>query len=218
MTATVDSSAPTLTAVPALHPHFVKSVKRWDDQEQVHKAVMALLVADIGGPADKRRATGGVLYRYEAVAQKPPRLLVQHLAPLVPRFSADPEVRSTSVGPLLGSLTAGCTVRFRVTLNAVRCQSRSGKRTAVTDVEDLEAYGSSILSRQAGMDVTALGDRPATLLLRRGTTPLWTARYDGVATITDPEQTRAAVLTGVGRAKAYGCGFLSLALLASDGL
>lgn len=36
-------------------------------------------------------------------------------------------------------------------------------------------------------------------------------RYDGHLVITDPEAFQRALLTGIGRAKAYGCGLLSLA-------
>ncbi|MFS8202560.1 type I-E CRISPR-associated protein Cas6/Cse3/CasE [Streptomyces sp. CWNU-52B] len=36
-------------------------------------------------------------------------------------------------------------------------------------------------------------------------------RFDGQATITDPDQLRHALLHGIGRAKAYGAGLLSLA-------
>lgn len=36
-------------------------------------------------------------------------------------------------------------------------------------------------------------------------------RYDGTATVTDPDALRAAVLAGIGRGKPYGAGLLSLA-------
>lgn len=36
-------------------------------------------------------------------------------------------------------------------------------------------------------------------------------RYDGTATVTDPEALAAALLTGIGRGKSYGAGLLSLA-------
>jgi CRISPR system Cascade subunit CasE len=42
-------------------------------------------------------------------------------------------------------------------------------------------------------------------------TALWTAQYDGHALITDPNTTKHALLNGIGRSKAYGCGLLSLA-------
>ena len=36
-------------------------------------------------------------------------------------------------------------------------------------------------------------------------------RFDGIGVVTDPDALRAAVLTGIGRGKSYGCGLLSLA-------
>lgn len=38
-------------------------------------------------------------------------------------------------------------------------------------------------------------------------------RFDGIATVHDPDRLRAAVTTGIGRARTYGCGLLSLAPL-----
>lgn len=35
-------------------------------------------------------------------------------------------------------------------------------------------------------------------------------RFDGTATITDPARLRHTILNGIGRAKAYGCGLLSI--------
>jgi CRISPR system Cascade subunit CasE len=37
------------------------------------------------------------------------------------------------------------------------------------------------------------------------------ATYDGILTVTDPALLRRALCHGVGRAKAYGCGLLTLA-------
>lgn len=42
-------------------------------------------------------------------------------------------------------------------------------------------------------------------------------RYDGTATITDPDALTHALLTGIGRAKPYGAGLLSLALASIRG-
>ncbi|BFO16736.1 hypothetical protein SHKM778_31240 [Streptomyces sp. KM77-8] len=36
-------------------------------------------------------------------------------------------------------------------------------------------------------------------------------RFDGTATVTEPDLLRAAVQSGIGRGKAYGCGLLSIA-------
>lgn len=43
------------------------------------------------------------------------------------------------------------------------------------------------------------------------TVTIATAQFDGLLTVTDPELLRAALTQGIGRAKAYGCGLLTLA-------
>jgi CRISPR system Cascade subunit CasE len=42
-------------------------------------------------------------------------------------------------------------------------------------------------------------------------------RYDGHLIITDPDAFTTAILNGIGRAKAYGCGLLSLAPMRTTG-
>ncbi|MBR8740175.1 type I-E CRISPR-associated protein Cas6/Cse3/CasE [Nocardiopsis sp. MG754419] len=46
---------------------------------------------------------------------------------------------------------------------------------------------------------------------RRMRVPVVTATFDGRLTVTDPEALRRALTSGIGRAKAYGCGLLTLA-------
>lgn len=43
------------------------------------------------------------------------------------------------------------------------------------------------------------------------TVTLATARFDGVLTVTDPDSLRSALRTGIGPAKGYGCGLMTLA-------
>jgi CRISPR system Cascade subunit CasE len=46
---------------------------------------------------------------------------------------------------------------------------------------------------------------------RRGKVRHAITRFDGVAVVTDADAVREAVVTGIGRGKAFGCGMLSLA-------
>ncbi|MEU6857793.1 type I-E CRISPR-associated protein Cas6/Cse3/CasE [Glycomyces sp. NPDC046736] len=55
-----------------------------------------------------------------------------------------------------------------------------------------------------------MGNRTATpVTIRRAT-------FDGVLTVEDPDKLRRALVCGIGRAKAYGCGMLTLAPLAGS--
>ncbi|MGF6889513.1 CRISPR system Cascade subunit CasE [Nocardia sp. GAS34] len=61
-------------------------------------------------------------------------------------------------------------------------------------------------------DELALVDR-STVQFRRSkaTVTLSVATYEGILTVTDSERLRAALINGIGRAKGYGCGLLTLA-------
>ena len=49
---------------------------------------------------------------------------------------------------------------------------------------------------------------------KRMRVPVVTATFDGRLTVTDPEALRQALTSGIGRAKAYGCGLMTLAPVA----
>ena len=203
------SDAVTLTVLPALHPHLIARIRRWDDRDQFHKAVMSLFPDNLNGPPETRRATARILYRHETPTSGTPRVLIQHHTPMLPDVTADPAVRQTSLTPVLTRLTPGTHVRFRTTLNPVKAITGSNHRTAITDPDELTTWALHKLT-QAGLTDVILNDDPATDLLRTSAAKLWTAQYDGHATVTDPAMLTAAIHTGIGRAKAYGCGLLSI--------
>lgn len=199
----------TLTLVPLQH-RSLRRVRNWSDQQAVHRAVMALFPDDLPGQPEQRRATAGILYRHDTPARGPARLLLQHQTPLRPELDVDPELPHADLQPLFTHLQSGRDVQFRVVLNAVRTNTTTRVRQAVTDADDLLAWGLQRLAAAALVDVE-LADQPRPALTRTGNSPLWTAQYDGRARISDAGLTVHAVLNGIGRARAYGCGLLSLA-------
>ena len=205
----VAGTAPTLTVVPFGHPTVARAVRRLGDAETMHRTVMALFPDRLAAGPSLARTAGGVLYRVDTPANRPPRLLVQHRCPLKPDLSGPP-LQQAGLGPLLAALRPGTAVNFRIVLNAVRSQTGTGRRVAITDESDLIGWGTERLAR-AGLGGVQLADRPKTEL-SRAKRALWTAQYDGVAVVADPDRLREAVDNGVGRAKAYGCGLLSLAV------
>jgi CRISPR system Cascade subunit CasE len=214
MTATLDRTTAitttTLTLVPLTHPSLA-SVRSWTDQESVHKAVMSLfpatLPATLPGDDGQRRATGTILHSHDIPDHRPARLLVQHATPMRPEHSDN--FQHADLAPLLANLRPGQPVRFRIILNAVRSKARSNTRMPITDPDDLVDWGLERL-RGNGLEQIELSDQPRTLLMS-ATNVLWTAQYDGNALISDPGLTRHALLHGIGRSRAYGCGLLSLA-------
>jgi len=120
------------------------------------------------------------------------------------------DLRQVGLGPLLASLEVDQLIRFRVVLNAVRSQTTTKKRVAVTDPDDLVLWGMQRLEA-AGLSRIELSDQPTTSLAFTGKGPVWAAQYDGYASVGNSETLADAVRQGIGRAKAYGCGLLSLA-------
>lgn len=200
--------APTLTVIPFDHPRVARAIRRIGDSEQMHQTVMALFPDGLGTDKEAARSAGGVLYRVDSPAHRPPRLLVQHRCPLKADL-VGPPLQQAGLGPLLTALRPGMAVHFRTVLNAVRSQTATGKRLAVTDEADLVGWGLERLTG-AGLGDVQLAGRPKTEL-SRAKSALWTAQYDGSANVTDAERLREAVQNGLGRSKAYGCGLLSLA-------
>ncbi|MFF3853732.1 type I-E CRISPR-associated protein Cas6/Cse3/CasE [Micromonospora sp. NPDC002575] len=126
---------------------------------------------------------------------------------------------------LLSSLRVGQAWAFRLTANP----THSGRKTA--DAKETQRFGYlreqeqvDWLARRAdrhGFTLAAQQDgRPNLRLHRRqtqsfkramGTVTLTTATFDGLLQITDAEIFRRALTGGIGHAKAYGCGLLTLA-------
>jgi CRISPR system Cascade subunit CasE len=126
---------------------------------------------------------------------------------------------------LLASLRPGQRWAFRLTANP----THSGRKTA--EAKDTQRFGYLraeeqqrwLLDRSArcGFAVAVQQDGQPTLVLHRrqtqtfkrgmGTVTLTTVTYDGVLDVTDADAFRQALTQGIGHAKAYGCGLLTLA-------
>ncbi len=132
--------------------------------------------------------------------------------------------------PLLDNLTTGQQWHFRLTANPVRAAVdrgegvalARGKRNGLTEEDQLtwltkrtEANGFRL-----GLCRNPDGDEPdvriidrSTLRFRRGpaTVTVSTATYEGTLEVIDPQALRRALANGIGRAKGYGCGLMTLA-------
>ena len=199
----------TLTLVPLDHPEL-RRIRRWSDREALHRAVMRLFPDQLVGDPQVRRATAGILFRHDTPGKNPDRLLIQHTTPMRADIIGSRDLRQAGLDPLLKSLEIDQLVRFRVVLNAVRSQTITKKRVAVTDPDDLILWGMQRLEA-AGLNGIELSDQPTTSLAFTSGAPVWTAQYDGYANVSDSGTLTEAVRKGIGRAKAYGCGLLSLA-------
>lgn len=131
-----------------------------------------------------------------------------------------PSAQSRSYSDLLASLEIGQTWAFRVTVNPTHRATINGVKKIVGHVT-VDQQTSWLAARAAGIGVS-LGteDEPSFQLTRRerrtfrrgeSSVTLSTATFGGLLTVTDALLLRTALTEGIGRAKAYGCGLLTLA-------
>lgn len=185
-------------------PAHELGVRRLDDFEAVHRAVMNLFPAVLPGDTTSRRATSGILYRIDDTPAGK-FVLVQSATSLTnPTPGSVSKDMSGRVAP-----TAGM-VRFRLAVNAVRRSRRDGRAVDVpVPPPDLAEWVQDKLAPAlTGVEVlnaTRVVNRPG------GSRVLQVDTIDGIATIGDGDALQALTTGGVGRSKAYGCGLLTVA-------
>ncbi|MFK0025642.1 type I-E CRISPR-associated protein Cas6/Cse3/CasE [Streptomyces sp. NPDC090798] len=205
------------------------------DTARLHKTVM-LLAADALGEHPRQKA--GLLFRLEdATDDTPPTLLIQsHQPPDLTRLPQDyGSAETRALHPMFQALTPGRAVRYRITANASAVRrvlddhqpvnNKYGRKTVALYGDDALAWWQR-RAHQAGLALTTTDTTPARFRHPHKPPNLSTGpgeadhapgpshvltRFDGLATITDPDQLRHALLTGIGRGKPYGAGLLSLA-------
>ncbi|MEV0051042.1 type I-E CRISPR-associated protein Cas6/Cse3/CasE [Saccharopolyspora shandongensis] len=216
MTSTLNETT-TLTQL-RLNPQHRDVGRDLDDAHRMHRRVMSLFPNTLG---DHARAQARILYRVE---QHPigAVVLVQsehqpNLGALPPNYAA---AATHQLDAVLARITTGLTVRYRILANPTRIETTEGKKKRRWLRGDDALTWWQHRATQAGLQPHTIQLTGETVITgRRGThesTPRichGTSLFDGTATIIDPDAVRHAVLTGIGKARAYGCGLLSLAPL-----
>ena len=139
---------------------------------------------------------------------------------------------SKEYAPRLEGLADGGRYRFRLAGNVTKAavdvgspnRSRPeltrGKRVAITDEAGQlawldrqgELHGFSVERDPQGVPQVRLGEVGSKRFSRdKATVTLNKVRFDGVLTVHDADALRAALVSGIGRGKAYGLGLLTLA-------
>lgn len=137
-------------------------------------------------------------------------------------WPSQPTTQSMSYVPLLDAVSEGSAWAFRLTANPVHRATINGRQQIVAHVTVAQQVG-WLSSRQEaiGVDLGSAEEPTFTLTSREvrkfrraeGTVTLGRATFDGALRVTDPEAFRRALTSGIGRAKAYGCGLMTLAPL-----
>lgn len=195
-------------------------------QISLHRRVMSLFPDDI---PDQARTRFGVLFRVEDTPAGSHLLIQSNQQPTTDRLPNDyGTLISRPLDQLLDALTSGRTIRYRCTASPVRKPGATTRTLyqlpAVVDLhgEAADAWWHRQAS-QAGLKPLTLHSQPAETVRdhQRPHTPTTKGpgnrvrhhrvRFDGTATIIDPDLLRTAIHNGIGRGKAYGCGLLSIA-------
>jgi CRISPR system Cascade subunit CasE len=207
------------------------------DCQALHRSIMrAFPQTDQPTPRD----AFGVLYRLEQGRQGEVNLLLQSLIEpglslLPPAYLASPP-KSKPLGNLQASLILGRKLRFRLRANPTRAidtktrpdgTKSNGKRVELRGeearIEWMQRKGTQHGFHVIGCRVDAGPPDPRRISgkldgTRQGTRlTIATTLFDGVLEIQDPKTLFESIERGIGRAKSYGQGLLSLAPLQEDG-
>lgn len=203
----------------------------------VHQELMRLVPDGLG---DQPRQQAGLLYRVESTSdQRGLRVLAQlSLKPQVYALAEDfvEQAQHRCLTPLLDKLTAGTRVRYRIDANATKRHGNTapaGKRGKLANLHGTDADLWWLRkATDAGLHPLRVNSTPQPDVLGRPsrrkprskgarsdqeesepfTATHGVTRFEGIGIVTDPERLREAVNTGIGRARTYGCGMLSLGL------
>ena len=177
---------------------------------------------DLGSPYEMHRTLwrafpdrqGRVLYRFDAdEGLSPPVVLVQ--SQVKPDWAALEDdkgyVIDSACKQIALRLAPGQALRFRLRANPTVC--RKGRRLALQMPTDQLAWLDRQVKRAGAETVSSSVTRSILQTTRRGPTPQvhQVVDYDGVLRALEPDRLVEAVESGLGRAKAYGCGLLALA-------
>lgn len=135
-------------------------------------------------------------------------------------WPSQPTTRQVGYDSFLRDLAVGQVWAFRLRANPTHRANVLGKKRVLAHVTASQQL-QWLLARAPEMGcefgtaeapTVAVTNREVVRFRRDGASvTLGVARFDGALTVTDPERLRVALTQGVGRAKAYGCGLLTLA-------
>ena len=176
--------------------------KTVDSPDDRHRDVMSLFPQ----MTEQERSDTRILFRLERLPGQAPAFLVR--SPMLP---SNPTPGTQARPEPTDAFAEGQRVSFRVALNGVE-RPRAG---GIRPVGDMDEWTAEKLA-PALADVTVLNHvREVVGADRRGRAPgarkvIQVDTVDGVATVADPEALQRMLVDGVGRARAYGCGLLTV--------
>lgn len=202
-----------------LNPRHPAVVRDLTDAVGLHRTIMRLAPQNLG---DRAREQAGVLFRLDEDDDGATLLIQTRTPPELDELPAGYGRTDTrDLAPMFKALTPGTHVRYRIAANA-------SKRTRPTPEQEAQGHTHGKVvplhgdeaaawwrrrSAEAGLDVhTVLATDLRPARARKGPGPRHAlTRFDGTATVTDPDILATAIVSGIGKGKPYGAGLLSLA-------
>ncbi|MCZ7423713.1 type I-E CRISPR-associated protein Cas6/Cse3/CasE [Verrucosispora sp. WMMA2121] len=196
-------------------------------------AMHAAVRAGFADAADYERPAARTLWRLDTPTTatvhlyivSPGRPDLTHLVEQAGWPTSDEAWTTREYDGLLASLRPGQEWAFRLTANP----THSGRKTAEAKETQrfgylreheqtawllgrAERHGFALATQQDGRPNLRIHRRQTQSFKRgMGTVTLTTATYDGILHVTDADSLRRTLTSGIGHAKAYGCGLLTLA-------
>lgn len=175
----------------------------WSDCYWVHARTMRLFGQLEGSDA---RNQADVLYRVEPGIGSG-RVLVQST-----QTTNDPAVLSVDLTSGLGRLEAGDRVGLRVKVNTAKTVNldKGGRVVRVRQARAEEEIPGWFTERVSGAFADVLIGGLESGVERQRKVPIAVATIDATAVVADPEMMMRLVEEGLGKAKAFGCGLISV--------
>ncbi len=206
-----------------LNPYRRETVKGLSSPQLMHAAVMASF-ASFGEPVEDRvlwriDRLGAAMYLLVQSQRKPD---FHHIVDQFGRPDAGQTWDCLDYGPFLAGIANGQTWRFRLVANPTHSESRDGKRGKVYAHVTAEQQKKWLLEKAGGNGFAVLDPEgnPTFDIMQREllrfersgkTVTVSIVTFEGVLQVTDAGMLRKAMESGFGRAKAYGCGMLTIA-------
>jgi len=196
--------------------------------QSMHAAVLASFPPDVGTDDSE----GRVLWRVDR--DTPHEVFLYLCSPRRPDLThlveqagwpTSSSWQTRDYAPLLDRLAVGQRWAFRITANPVRRvrdekhPDRGAVRAHVTASQQVEwlvshaaAAGFAVPQTPDGQAAVQVAERSVRTFARQtAMVTVATARFDGVLEVRDDTLLRRTLVAGLGRAKSYGCGLLTLA-------
>ena len=200
-----------------INPSNQRARKDMRNLYEMHRTMMSVFPQ---ASSDSPREEFGVLWRTE-VSDKVQLLLQSAVAPDLARLYEGnyiKQAQTKSTDAFLDSISDGENLRYAATMNPTTIKSSAGgrhRKRLVVPLRDCNAWWSDRLTTVGAEALDASHCRSMQDMHCPGGNkvmyPVAQIRTEGFLKVTNAERLRAALRSGIGRGKSFGCGLLTVA-------